>query len=298
MKNRKLLFNITSIFVLLLISAFPLFKILIDVKNINNEYINLASIAYFLVLILLLIGVSFEIIYLIRHVVKSNMRYLLKILWILLIVGLNIFIIPYYYTKYVAREKNSELKAIIYLIPMVFFIFIFFFGINSYKTGMKEIEEKKKAIEAERNTYSTKDSITSFVFRHGYKSINVGEYDLYVRNDDKKVAFTAFTYEVEKYEQQTADDFINKGVNDISKDKEKFDLFKDKEVVVYEDKTITSITYVGKTADSSLCVYIISAITFPAKPGYLVYTVEVVTKNNYDKEADNLLEILKSAKIN
>ena len=301
MKNHKLLYNISSIFIMLLISAFPLLKILVNVKKIDNVYLNLASIVYFLVLILLVIGASFQLINLIRFTIKSNFSSNKKLLWILLLILFNIFIMPYFYSKYVVNEEKPEIKAIIYLVPMLFFVFVSIFGVVSYEKGIAELRVKEKEenekIKNEKYEFATKDNVVSYTFGHGYKVENIGEYDLYVKSNEKKIVFTAFTYETDKYEQQTPDDYINKGINDIKKDKEKFDIFKEKEVTVLEDKTINSIIYVGKTKESALCMYIISATTFNAKPNYLVYTVEVVTKLNYDKEAEELYDILKSAKL-
>ena len=76
-----------------------------------------------------------------------------------------------------------------------------------------------------------------------------------------------------------------------------FELVKEKKVIESDDKTITRVIYQGKTEESSMCYYIISVITFPSKPEYLVYTTEIVTKNNYEKLENELDEILISAKI-
>jgi hypothetical protein len=176
-------------------------------------------------------------------------------------------------------------------------LIIFCFGYSTYSKELNKINEERKRIEEERNEYITKDNQIIFTFRHGYKKEDVGEYDLYVQNKAKKVVFSAFTYETKHYEQKSADDFINKGINDISKNKEKFEVSKAKEVKEYDDKVITSVEYLGKTKESSDCIYMISVISFKNKPDYLVYVVEVVTKNNYDLYGKELLEILESSKI-
>lgn len=299
MKNNKTLFMFPSIFIFLLISAFPIFKILVDVKKIVNAYVSIGSIIYLLVLILLVIGVIVEIIYLIHYLfTKIEMKIGLKILWAVLLITINILIIPYFYMKYITKEDKLVFKSLIYLIPMIIFSFILFYGIDTYNKEINIQKAERKKIEEERNEYKTKDNITSFIFRHGYKVSEVGEYDLYVQNKTKNIIFTAFTYDTTKYEQKSADDFINKGVNDISNNKEKFDISKEKEVIELDDKTITTIEYTGKTKESSLCVYKISVISYKAKSDYLVYVVEVVTKNNYDLYEKEILEILKNSKIN
>lgn len=299
MKNNKTLFMVPSIFIFLLLSAFPIFKILVDIKKKVNIYVSVGSIIYLLLLILLSISVIVEIIYLVNYLfTKTDMKLINKLLWTILLLAFNILIIPYFYMRYVSKEDKLVSKSLIYLIPIILFSFILFYGIDTYNKELNIQREERKKIEEERNEYKTKDNLTTFIFRHGYKVSEVGEYDLYVQNKAKNIIFTAFTYDTTKYEQKTADDFINKGVSDISNGKEKFDLSKEKEVIDLDDKTITTVEYLGKTKESSLCVYKISVIIFKDKPDYLVYTVEVITKNNYDLYKKELLEILKNSKKN
>lgn len=299
MKNNKTLFMVPSIFIFLLLSAFPIFKILVDIKKKVNIYVSVGSIIYLLLLILLSISVIVEIIYLVNYLfTKTDMKLINKLLWTILLLAFNILIIPYFYMRYVSKEDKLVSKSLIYLIPIILFSFILFYGIDTYNKELNIQREERKKIEEERNEYKTKDNLTTFIFRYGYKVSEVGEYDLYVQNKAKNIIFTAFTYDTTKYEQKTADDFINKGVSDISNGKEKFDLSKEKEVIDLDDKTITTVEYLGKTKESSLCVYKISVIIFKDKPDYLVYTVEVITKNNYDLYKKELLEILKNSKKN
>lgn len=299
MKKNKALFMLPSIFIFLLIAAFPIFKILTDIKKVENFYFSVGVIVYLLILILLLIILFIEEIYLINYLItKLEMNIFKKMLWIVLLLGLNILIIPYFYMKYMTKEDKLLPKCLIYLIPMVLFSFIFFFGLNSYNEDISKIKAERKRIEEERNTYKTKDGVVSFTFRHGYKDSVVGEFDLYVQNKSKKVILSAFTYETKRYEQKTPDDYINKGVSDLSQGKEKFEKTKDKEAIEKEDKLITTVEYTGKTKDSSLCVYKVSVISFKNKPDYLVYVTEVVTEKNYKLYKSELMEILESAKIN
>ena len=299
MKKNKSLFMLPSIFIFLLVSAYPIFKILLDIKKVQSIYLSIGSIIYLLILILLLILVFVEEIYLINYLfTKIKMNILKKIIWVLLLLGLNILIIPYFYMRYVSNEDKIIIKSLIYLIPVVIFSFIFFYGLNSYNTEVNRIKAERKKIEEEGNIYKTKDGVVSFTFRHGYKVSEVGEYDLYVQNKAKKVLLSAFTYETKKYEQKTADAFINKGIDDISQNKEIFELYKDKEYITEGDKNITSIEYKGKTKESSLCIYKISVISFNNKPDYLVYVVEIVTENNYKLYKKEMIEMLKSASLN
>ena len=299
MKRNKVLFMIPSIFLFLLLSIFPVFKILLNIKKVESVYLSVGTILYLLVLILLIIVLLIEIVYLINYLfTKLEMSIIKKLLWLFLLISFNLLIIPYFYMKYVTKEEKLLFKSLLYIIPMLLFTGVFIYGFNVYNDGLNKIKEERKRIEEERNEYKTKDGIVSFIFRHGYKVSEVGEYDLYVKNNEKNVIFTAFTYETKNYEQKTMDDFINKAIDDLKENKEKFDNLKDKEVITMDDKVITTIEYQGKTAESSLCVYKISAISYKDKPDYIVYVTEVITQNNYDLYNKELLEILKTSKLN
>ena len=299
MKKNKALFMFPSIFIFLFISAFPILKILVDIKKVTNIYISVGSIIYLVILILLVIVGIIEVFYLIYYLhTEVDMKFTYKLLWTVLLLGVNILIIPYFYMKFVTKEDKIVLKSLIYLIPVIIFSFILFYGIDKYEKQMNIIREERKRIEQERNEYKTKDGVTTFIFKHGYKTLEVGEYDLYVKNQAKNIIFSAFTYDTTKYEQKTPDDFINKGITDISNNKEKFDKTKEKEVIDLDDKVITTIEYTGKTKESSLCVYKISVISYKEKNDYLVYVVQVITKNNYDLYNKEILDILKNSKIN
>ena len=298
MKNRKSLFMFPSIFIFLLISIYPIIKILLDVKEIKNVYLSLGTILILLLLVLLLIVVFVEEIYLINYLwTKLKMNVGLKLLWTILLLGLNIIIIPYFYMRFVMNESKIILKSLIYLIPIIVFFGIFMFGYNKYTDKLDKKIVHQKKIDAERNEYKTKDGFVSFTFRHGFKKEEVGEYDLYVSNKSKNIIFSAYTYETFHYEQKTADDYITKGIADISEEKEKFNIFSDKKVIEKDDKIITTIEYSGKTKESSDCIYRISAISFKNKEEYIVYVVEIITENNYDLYKKEMLEILESAKI-
>ncbi len=299
MKKNKVLFMIPSIFIFLFISLYPIFKIMVDVKKVQNVYFSLGTIVALLIFILLCIAVFIEEIYLLNYLYTNiKMKVIGKIAWTLILLLFNVLIIPYFYMKYITKENKLVFKSIVYLIPIIIFSFVFSFGYNTYIDRINKINAERKRIEEERNTYNTKDNIVSFTFRHGYKNENVGEYDLYVKNKQKKVIFTAFTYDTTLYEQTTPDQYIAKGISDISKDKEKFVVYKEKETIDKEDKVITTIEYKGKTKESSMCIYKISVISFKNKPNYLVYTVSVITEKNYDLYIKEINEVINNSKIN
>lgn len=299
MKKNKTIFMFPSIFIFICVALYPIFKIMVDVKEFENVYFSLGTIIGLLFFILLCIAVFVELIYFIYFLfTKSDLKILYKLLWTVLLVVFNILIIPYFYMKYVSKEDKILYKSILYLLPIIMSVGVFMFGYNTYTKQFNKIKAERKRIEEERNVYNTKDNQVSFTFRHGYKNSEVGEYDLYVINKQKNVVFTAFTYDITLYEQRSVDDYLNKGIQDIQAGKEKFSIYKEKEVLDREDKVITTVEYKGKTKESTMCIYKISVISYKNKPDYLVYVVEVVTKNNYDLYKKEMLEILDSSKIN
>ena len=297
MKKNRVLFILPSILYLLLISIYPIFKILIDVKKIENTYLSIGCVVYLLLYIIMFLSIITELIYLLKALYKSEKSIIFKIIWTFLLVIFNVFTIPYFYIKYVLNDKKAFI-SLIYVIPLLMSIGIFFYGSHVYNEALEKINIERKKIEDERNIYSTKDNMFSVTFRHGYTLNDVGEYDMYVINREKNIVFTAFSYNIDRYEQKSADDFINKGINDVQKGKEKFDIYKDKEVIDLEDKTITTISYLGKTKESSLCLYKISAVVLKSKPNYLLYVVEVTTEKNYKRYENEINEILEGIKLN
>lgn len=302
MKKSKFLYMLPSILICLMICLYPAFNIYIDLKKVSSPYMGIGVLIYLLVLILLSLIALYQLTMLIRFVIKSDWSIWKKILWISFLIIFNLLAIPYFYSKFINQDRNIIIRSLAYLIPIMLFVVIYFQGLNYYYKELKRIEDEKKAIEAERYYFGTKDGVVSFMFRHGYvqktNEPESGEYDIYVIDEDETVSVHGFTYETEKYVEQTADDFLNKAINDIAAVKQEFNMYKDKEVLSFGDKVITTVTYEGKDASSDPCMYIISIIDFNEKDNYLVYLVEVVTKNKYKEKLPILEEILQSAKLN
>lgn len=304
MKLNRTLVILLSILIGLFSSVYPVFIILINIKKIESIYLSFGVIAYLLISILLVIALLLEIIYVFRFILK-NEKGIMKFVWILLILVFNIFIIPIYYIKKI--DKNSKgliIDSVLYILALLFYIFILLYGLNTYKDLNDEIIARQKAIEAERNVYTTKDGVVNFTFRHGYKQKEVGEYDLYVINLDKNVVFSAFTYDTTLYEQKTPDDYIKRGIEDLKKGKENFEEYKKQEVIELKDSKITTVEYSGKSEIKTkekivktICIYKISIIQFNNKPDYLVYVVEVVPKAEYKNMSNEINEILKTVSL-
>lgn len=304
MKLKRTHLFLSSIVTLLLIALYPVAKILLQIKKIQNLYLSFGVIFYLLFMVILCILDFAIVIYFIKYIVKSDIKK--KPLWIILIILFNIFIIPYFYMKYIEKEKHIVFSTLLYVVPIVIYLVSFGYGLFVFNDlNIKKIEQEK-IIENTRNKYSTKDNKTTFTFRYGYKQKDVGEYDLYVINENKSIVFSAFTYNVIDYEQKTAEEYLNKGIEDVKVGKINFTEYTKKEELMSGDYFITTISYEGEAEikqknkiTTSDCIYKLSTITFPGDSDYLIFVIEVVTKANYNTYKNELTEILKSvSKIN
>lgn len=296
MKLNKSLVLISSLLTLLLISIFPILNILIEVKQVESIYLSFGVILYLLILILLGLFILFEFYYYIKYIIKSDMKH--KILWIILIIIFNIFIFPYFNSVKIYGEKKSIFNFI-YLIPLLLYCFIFVYGYKVYTDLNNERLAEIKRIEDERNTFTTKDGHTSFTFRHGYVQKEVGEYDLYVINEEKPLVFSVFTYNTIDYEQKAPTDYLNKGVEDIKANKKEFKLYDDLKEIKKDGYTINQVKYEAESEiqtsnkiQTAKCIYTLSTITYDTNPEYIIYVIEVIPKAVYSDVEKDALEIL------
>ena len=303
MKVNKTVLFLSSIISLLLVALYPLAKILLQIKNIQNLYLSFGVIFYLLIMIFAAIIDIVLIIYFIRYVIKNDVRK--KPLWVLLILLFNIFIIPFFYMKNVKKEKHLVFNTLLYILPILLYIGVFGYGTYVYNDLYNQKLEEKRIIEETRNYYVTKDTKTTFTFGYGYNMKDVGEYDLYVINNDKSIVFSVFTYNTIDYEQRTPDEYLNKGIEDLKVGKKNFVEFSKKKEIKEENYLITTVSYEGEAevktknkVSTSDCIYKLSVITFDSDPNYLVYVIEVVTKANYNTYKKELTDILKSVSVN
>lgn len=300
--NRTMVF-LSSILSFLMIALYPLAKILLQIKKIQNIFFSFGVIFYLLIMVLLFIADLALVIYFVKYIIKSDIKN--KILWIVLIILFNVLIIPYFYMKYIEKEESITFNTILYVLPLVIYLIAFGLGFYVYTDLNNQRIEKQKQIKNTKNYYVTKDNKTTFTFGYGYKKDDVGEYDLYVINRDKSIVFSAFTYNILDYEQKTVDDYLKKGIEDIKVGKKNFLEYSKKEEIKKDNYLITTVSYEGQAevktknkVSTSSCIYKLSVITFEEDPNYLVYTIEVITKANYDDYKKELVDILKSVSVN
>lgn len=293
---KKKLFLINSIFNCLLIGLIPILRILVDVENIKTNAFSVFIVLYIVLLIILSFISLFEIIIIVKKLMKKE-KFLDKILNFIILIFLNLIVLPYYYKKEVLKEKNNK-KYLFYILYILILIAIFFSFNHVYNNSLIKLEEKNKELSEIYNNYSTIDNFVSFKFKYGFRVSKVNEYDLYVKDSDRNLVFTVFNYDINNYEEKTHEEFLNKSVNDLKGSKDEFSEFEETKTTTLEDRVITKVSYVGKTKNSSLCVYNIYLITFNSHPNNLVYITEISIKDKYNLYKEELENIVLSAKIN
>lgn len=303
MKINKTMVFISSILTMLLVCLYPVSKILLQIKNIENLYFSFGIIFYLLIMILVGIFDIILIIYTIKYIIKNDIKK--KVLWIILIIFLNIFIIPYFFMRYIDKEEHYVFNTWLYIIPLVLYSFIFGYGTYVYNNLYNQKLEEQRIKDETKNYYSTKDNKTTFTFGYGYIQDDVGEYDLYVINKDKGIVFSVFTYNTIDYEQKTAEEYLNKGIEDIKVGKKNFIEFSKKKEIKGDNYLITTVSYEGEAevktknkVSTSDCIYKLSVITLDSDPNYLIYVIEVITKANYNTYKTELNDMLKSFSVN
>lgn len=296
---KKIYYTLFPALLMILIALIPLMSILSDVVKLTSLLFFIIKILYVVALFLLLIinvvlcFILGKTIYNDEELPKSK-----KISIIILIVLFSVIVMPYFYHKYVLKNIVKPNYLIIYFISIIFLTFVLLFGTSIYNKKIEEEKKRQQAKEDTRISYIEKNNMFSFDFKLGYKKSDVGEYDLYVKNKDKNIIFTEFTYDTNLYEQKTIEEYLLKGVSDIESSKKNAKIYKEKELKELEDRKVYTIIYEGKTDKSDTCIYKISVISFNSNPNIMVYTVTITLKEDYPKLEKELNEIIDSIKIN
>ena len=293
---KKILIYLNCIISAFLLSLIPVFKILVDIENIETNLFVLLLIIYICILIVLSIASIYLMVEIIKEILKrKSLGY--KIINILVLVLFNILVIPFFYKKEILNERINK-KYLIYVSYISILLIVFFITDNIYKKSLMKINIKEKELSEVYNLYKTKDDFATFKFKYGFIVKDVNDYDLYAIDNNRNLVVSVFNYDITNYEQKTHLDFINKSVNDLKSSKDKFEEYEKLKTENLPDRVVTTVSYVGKSKNSSLCVYKFSLITFNDKPNNILYITEISIKDKYYKYKDELKEIVDSVKIN
>ena len=184
-------------------------------------------------------------------------------------------------------KKKFNLKWLFLIVPVILIV-IFVIVANLINSKPKEVKKVN---------YLTKDNRVVFTFSEDFIKKESGEYDLYTNKNDKQI-FGAFTYNLSEYEENSSKEILDKQISYFLQQRKNSKIHKKESKIEMDDKTITRIEYLGKSDKSENCVYIFSVIDFKADPNYVVYVCELILESEYEKNIGEMIDILKSAKLN
>lgn len=195
-------------------------------------------------------------------------------------------------------SSKINMKYLFLVLPVILILLLIIvssvFTINNDNNKTKETKKEEKV---KTNIYTTKDNRVDFIFNEGFKKSEVGEYDLYVKDDKRQLIMGIFTYDLSNYEENTAKEILDKQVSYFLKTRNDMKVFKKEVIKEYDDKKITIVEYSGKTPDSADCVYLFSTLEFNNAPGYVIYSTNVIIKKHYEEYIKEVKDILKNAKL-
>lgn len=189
--------------------------------------------------------------------------------------------------------SKINVKYLFVLLPAILIVLLLI--VSSICGTIKEKEIKKE--ESKEITYKTKDNKVSYTFKETFKTSEVGEYDLYVKDDKRQMIMGVFTYTLSDYEENNAKEILDNQIEYFKKTRNDMKIYKKEEVQDLSDKVITKVEYSGKSTDSSDCIYIFSVTEFKNAQGYVLYSNQVLLKSDYENNSEELYNILKSAKL-
>lgn len=189
--------------------------------------------------------------------------------------------------------SKINIKHLFVLLPIILIILLLI--ISSIFGTIKENEIKKE--EEKEITYKTKDEKVSYTLKKTFENSNIGEYDLYLKDNKRQIIMGVFTYNLNDFEENSASEILNNQVEYFKKTRNDMKIYKKEKILDLSDKTITKVEYSGKSTDSSECIYIFSVTEFKELTGYVIYSNQVLLKSDYENYSKELNNILKNAKL-
>ncbi len=184
--------------------------------------------------------------------------------------------------------KSKKIKYIV-LIVVIFLFLLTFIIASGNRKNEKPLEKNKQ--------YVTLDNRVTITSKESFKKKEISNYDLYLTKNDKQIV-GFFTYLLNEYEENSSKEILDRQISYFANSRKDFKLFKKENIIELDDKKITKVEYSGSNKDSSKCVYVFAVIDFVNDPNYVVYANEVILQSEYEKNIGEMIDILKSAKLN
>jgi hypothetical protein len=148
-----------------------------------------------------------------------------------------------------------------------------------------------------RVSFVTKHAPTEFSFPAGwYANQDEHPYDLQCFSSSKNMNTGVFAFKrIDIAADSNPIDTFWKQVSDLKSKRSGFDEMEALETVQYDDKTVTSITYLGQKDSSRYC-YRLSLIEFKTDNSKFAVVVQVALPSEWEKSKPVLVEITRSAR--
>lgn len=188
--------------------------------------------------------------------------------------------------------SNINMKYLFVIVPL---ILIGILIVISSVFGI--INDSKKESEIKTIILKTKDNKVSLEFNESFTKEEIGEYDLYAKDSKRQLITGIFTYNLSEYNENSAKEILDNQVEYFKKTRNDMIIYKNETINDFDDKIVTRVEYSGKAIDSSNCIYIFSVIEFKNNPDYVLYSNQVLIKDDYEKYSKELIKIINDAKL-
>lgn len=195
--------------------------------------------------------------------------------------------------------SKINMKLLFFIIPIIIiFVLIIVSSAFTVKEDTKDNKKSKENV-IKDVIFTTKDNRVEFksTTKYDFKNSDVSDYDLYIKDNKNQLTMGVFSYDLSTLEENSGKEILNNQVSYFLKTRNDMKIFKAENTKTFEDKTVTTIEYSGKTADSSECIYRFSSIEFTGDSNYVLYITQVMVKSDYEKYMKVMQDFLESAKL-
>lgn len=306
--NKKIkgyLFLIPTYIILILTIILPLFYAFIHSKIIvNTSFETITLILTILFFIFLMFGII-ETIFCIYDLYKNRkVSHDTRMMLYVLLFLLNIIIVPYYYHNYIvpkSKKKNKKDSFIIYVAFLVVLLALsavtLTYSVKIYNSYEKEEKRKTKVQQEVKTVITSNNNLYDITFPLGYKRNIVSEYELYTSDDKRNMVLGSFLYETSNYEQKDGNAILDKQIEYLKENRNNIEVYKDKQTREVDNKSIITVELKGSSGDSGVTIYKLSTLTFNNDNSKIIYIIQTVLLDDYEKNNKELNEILDSVKL-
>lgn len=263
------------------ISFLIFLNILIYVMSNNNNVFNdreYLIIPLIIVEVIFVVGIIAEIVYYFYKLSK-NQELKSNPLYYVLIYFFNIFYIPCLCLKHIYKDSKYKSKNAFFIIIMIILYVILMINLITFSIDTLVTE------------YTSKDGNVTLSLSNNYEEKKVGYFDIYFASSTLNVGL--MLYGNEGY---SAEEILDFQTNFIYDTRENVKSISESDKTIDDRKIKTAI--VSGMNDDIENVYMMSTITSSKIDNYVVYVIEITTKDNYPSEKNEMQKVLENIVIN